>query len=102
MLRTILIGASAATGLAGAVLAIGGSLVPGLYLLFIGATVFLATLFERWRYRTSHQVDGAHWVRTGERFEDPSSHQIVEVFFDPRSGERRYVTPRSAARDRAD
>lgn len=34
---------------------------------------------------------GPDWVKTGERFIDPTSGEPVEVWFDPGSGKRSYV-----------
>ncbi len=48
-------------------------------------------MFERWRYRSAAGDGGRGWQRTGERFEDPESGQVMEVLFDPSSGQRRYV-----------
>jgi hypothetical protein len=38
---------------------------------------------------------GPRWVRTEERFVDPSSGEVLEVWFDPSSGERAYVRAQS-------
>jgi hypothetical protein len=48
-------------------------------------------LFARGRYRTG--VDRSHdrWQSTGERFVDPTSGRLMEVRYDPRTGERDYV-----------
>jgi hypothetical protein len=102
LLRSTVVAAALAAIVAGVILLHGGPRGLGLYLLVCGTIVFIGTAFERWRYRATHPPDGEHWERTGERFEDPSTRETVEVLFDPRSGERRYVTRASAARDRAD
>jgi len=52
--------------------------------------VVLAVLFERWRYNARHDPVDAGWVRTDERFVDPESGETLQVWYDPRSGERRY------------
>jgi hypothetical protein len=59
--------------------------VPGLVLLF-------ALVVERWRYKpvTGHPP-GTDWVPTNERFVDPESGKLVTVFYQPATGERRYV-----------
>lgn len=102
MLRATLIAGSAAALITGAVLTGAGLRVPGLYLLGTGAAVFLGTVFERWRYRTAQHLDGEPWRLTGERFEDPTTGELLEVYFNPRTGQRRYLTPRSSAPGRAD
>ena len=59
--------------------------VPGLLLL-------LGLVVERWRYKpvTTHRP-GPDWVSTNERFIDPESGETVTVFYQPSTGERRYV-----------
>ena len=59
--------------------------VPGLVLLF-------ALVVERWRYKTLTSCrPGPDWVPTNERFVDPESGSFVTVFYQPSTGERRYV-----------
>ena len=96
MLRAALVGISATALVAGAIAALAGWRVPGLYLGFLGAAVLLGTLFERWRYRTGTTLDAERWERTSERFEDPASGEILDVYFNPRSGERRYIAAGAA------
>ena|ERR1700761_2966899 len=64
---------------------------PGWQALVFGALVLIGTLFERWRYRRIESPSNGRWQSTDERFIDPTSGQPVEVMFDPRTGERRYV-----------
>lgn len=60
--------------------------VPGLLLLF-------ALVVEHWRYKPmTGRSPGAGWVRTNERFVDPESGKLVTVFYQPSTGERRYIT----------
>ena len=82
----------------GIVLFLKGVTVAGIQAGGIGILLILGTLFERWRY--SHieegRGDGAgarRWESTGERFTDPTTGKIVEVLYDPATGERRYVEP---------
>jgi hypothetical protein len=53
--------------------------------------LLVALLCERWRYRRIEHPPAGNWQRTSERFEDPETGQIVEVLYDPTSGERRYA-----------
>ena len=92
MLRASLLVFAGAVALAGAILVLRGFPAPGAYALGLGALILLGTVFERWRYRPSDPRPGAGWEPTGERFEDPRSGKILQVFYDPRSGERRYVS----------
>ncbi|HEX4052351.1 MAG TPA: hypothetical protein VHY19_15900 [Steroidobacteraceae bacterium] len=81
-----------------ALMAVGGRLIleglhlPGIYLLAMGVVVMAATFFERWRYGATASQAPAAWQRTDERFEDPESGRTMTVYFDPVSGERRYVS----------
>ncbi len=76
---------------AGALLTGSGDFVP---LLAWGGIVLLALLFERWRYRPKTSVaadaDQQDWQATGERFVDPDSGQLMQVYFHSKTGERRY------------
>lgn len=55
--------------------------------------VFLGIAFENFRYkRLRRDVPGPGWETTGERFVDPETGESVTVWFDPASGERRYVS----------
>ncbi|GEP53372.1 hypothetical protein [Reyranella soli] len=91
--------------LRGAVLAVGilmllagvataGLGVPGapLWLLIAGGTITAGTLLERVIYKPLlREKPGAGWVKTAERFIDPDTGQPVDVFYNPRTGERQYV-----------
>jgi hypothetical protein len=59
--------------------------VPALVLLF-------ALVVERWRYKpVTGPPLGAGWVPTNERFVDPETGKLVTVFYEPATGERRYI-----------
>jgi hypothetical protein len=90
MLRTVVFALGGLAAAAGALLVGTGNRGAGVYLLCVGAAVILGTAFERWRYRPAVSA-GARWERTGERFEDPSTGETLEVQYDRASGERRYV-----------
>lgn len=92
MLRAALLVFAGALALSGALLLIGGLSRPAAYALGLGGLIVLGTVFERWRYRPNGARPGAGWEVTGERFEDPQTGKTVQVFYDPRSGERRYVS----------
>ena len=75
----------------GVYLLLKGITGPGVQSLGVGIVIMFGTLFERWRYsRNDQRLDG-RWQATGERFADPVTGKDVEVFYDPASGERRYV-----------
>jgi hypothetical protein len=84
------IGLLLVAGAAAAALAGCGSFA--LRLAIPGLALVLALLVERWRYkRVTGEPPGPGWVATGERFVDPESGALVTVYFNPASGERRYV-----------
>jgi len=92
MLRTALLVFAGALVLTGGVLLLDDAPRPGAYALGVGLLIVIGTVFERWRYRAHDVRPGAGWEPTGERFEDPQSGKTLRVFYDPRSGERRYVS----------
>ena len=75
---------------AGTLLVSSGTRGAGIYLLCVGLAIVVGATFERWRYRTS-SPPGARWEHTGERFEDPTTGETMDVQYDRGTGERRYV-----------
>jgi hypothetical protein len=67
-----------------------GPAFGGIQVLIGGSIFVLGTLFERWRYNNKNVPMDADWQATGERFVDPATGKNMEVFYDPRSGERQY------------
>jgi hypothetical protein len=95
MLRAVVIASAGILSCVGIDLIACGVHAPGWQALSIGVIVLIGTLFERWRYRHIEEPPTGHWQRTGEQFIDPSTGDPVEVMFDPRTGERRYVAGKS-------
>lgn len=60
------------------------------YLLLSGGLLIGAILFERRGYRGRRARLG-DWQPTGERFVDPTTRRLVEVYYDPTTGARDYV-----------
>ena len=90
MLRTVLF----AIGLVLLVAAVAAAFAgwPGIPLAAFGALLTLSLLFERYIYKPIRpEPPGPGWEQTAERFIDPRSGQSVTVYFNPRTGERRYV-----------
>ena len=87
MLRTTI-------GIAGALCGIAGLLLllspqhNGLFLLIFGLLILLSLVFEG-RYRAAKEPTGS-WEPTGEEFIDPATGKLVEVDYDPQTGERNY------------
>ena len=61
-----------------------------IYLAINGLIIVGAILFERSSYRSNANRTNGNWQPTGERFNDPTSGQIVEVYYNPQTGERDY------------
>jgi type IV secretory pathway VirB3-like protein len=60
------------------------------YLAVNGFTLVSAMLLERKRYRTRVDRTQGYWQPTDERFVDPTTQQLMEVFYNPTTGEREY------------
>jgi membrane protein implicated in regulation of membrane protease activity len=90
MLRAALLVLAGLCIAAGLLVSVLGGGAHGLGALIFGLLLLLGILFERWRYRTASRPD-ARWQKTGERFTDPHTGHVVDVLYDPQSGERRYV-----------
>ena len=62
-------------------------------LAMFGAVLVMATLFERHAYKpTLTDHPGPQWRPTGERFLDPTSGEAIDVYENPATSERRYVS----------
>ena len=79
-------------------LTVHASIVFGLYLGVNGLVVVAALLFERGPYRPKLDRTRGQWQRTGERFVDPASGQVMEVRYNAATGQRDYV-PIAAERE---
>ena len=91
MSRTGRIAALVLAGLAaagGVLLQLAGSSGGGLFGLSV--LIVIGTVFEV-RYRGSKSAARGQWQQTGEREVDHETGTILEVWYDPVSGERRYV-----------
>jgi hypothetical protein len=63
-------------------------------LAFWAVLLVVGLLIERWRYKPfDGQRLGPEWVATDERFVDPETGKLVTVYYQPATGERRYVAP---------
>ena len=71
---------------------------------FFPIAIFLALVLIWFLFRSGgykrHPLDappGRDWTLTAERFRDPKSGEMLEVWYCPRTGERAYVRARQAA-----
>jgi hypothetical protein len=78
---------------AGAVmLALAAFISAAVCLAIWGVLLIVGLLIERWRYKPlSGPRPGPEWVATDERFIDPESGKLVTVYYQPATGERRYI-----------
>ena len=88
MLRTLLTGCGALLVLIGAGLLTLRHDPAGLGPLVFGLLLLLSLVLER-RYKPA-QTSG-EGRPTGERFVDPTTGELMEVWYDPATGERSYV-----------
>ena len=56
-----------------------------------GSALTLGLVFERWRYKPVQTPSSAKGSPTGERFIDPETGVLMEVYYDAATGERTYV-----------
>ncbi|HEX2669006.1 MAG TPA: hypothetical protein VHP13_11590 [Gammaproteobacteria bacterium] len=61
------------------------------WLLLNGSVLVLGLVFERWRYKPAQAPHAAKGAPTGERFIDPETGALMEVYYDAATGERSYV-----------
>ena len=74
-------------------LAVHATIVLVVYLAINGFLIVGGILFERSGYRSQVNPMQGKWQPTGERFNDPTTGQIVEVYYYPQTGERDYREP---------
>ncbi|MDB5986101.1 MAG: hypothetical protein JWR16_1154, partial [Nevskia sp.] len=87
MLRKLLLTLGLALLLTAATLTLFGNWPAALWCLINGAVLTVGIVFERWQYRRPQtQAPGAGWQATGERFVDPGSGELTELWFEPRTG----------------
>lgn len=60
-------------------------------LLLIGVAAIVTAIAEPIYGQAKGPPKGSNWRPTDERFVDPETHKTVTVWFDPATGERRYV-----------
>jgi hypothetical protein len=70
-----------------------------IWCVIVGAPVLIWLFFRSGGYkrRPLEAPPGPEWKLTGERFVDPASGEILEVWQGPKGGERAYVRSRSSS-----
>jgi hypothetical protein len=92
MLRGALLGLGCAAIIAGVLLiAVGFAFPAGVEVLGAGVILAIVLLFERRGYRPKVDRLAGRWEQTSERFIDPVSGHVIEVRYNPDTGERDYV-----------
>lgn len=92
MLRRLVLLAGLLMLFLGAALLGLGFEAAAVWLLVAGGTVTAGILFERVIYKPVKDTSpGAGWMKTGESFVDTGTGKTIDVFYEPRSGERQYV-----------
>ena len=64
---------------------------PGIPALILGCVIVVTALAEPVYGKLTGRPLAGSWRPTGEKFIDPTTGKPVEAWFDPKSGERRYV-----------
>ena len=91
MLRRVLI-AYGVLCLIGAIILLAAHVTIALviYLAINGLIITGGILLERSGYRSNADRTQGNWQPTGERFNDPTSGKIIEVYYNPQTGQRDY------------
>lgn len=89
MLRNVLFVVALAVGVIGLGARLAGHREAAPFAIW-GCMIAGAVQLERWRYKARSSGQGGDWQKTDERFVDPESGQTMQVFYNPRTGERRY------------
>ena len=78
--------------LVGAVILLAAHVTTALviYLAINGLLIAGGILFERSGYSSRINRTQGKWQPTGERFNDPTTGQVVEVYYNPQTGQRDY------------
>ena len=90
MLRNLLLAGGVVGLVVALVLLVAGQFAPGLQMLIGSGVLTFGVAFERWRYVRSLTSPEGRWLRTGERFLDPTTYRLTDVYYNPDTGERDY------------
>lgn len=96
MLRLLLISIGALLAGFGGLMLLHGD-VGDLPMVIWGVVILLAVALERWRYQKNAGPMTGDWEATDERFVDSESGQVMQVMYQPSTGERRYIPAQEKA-----
>ena len=89
MLRTVVLWLAVLASVGGMLLCLSGA--PAQPFTFGALLLLAAMVFERWRYSSEDpSLRSGEWQATEERFVDPETGRLMQVLYNPRTGERRY------------
>ena len=92
MFRRILIATVSVILVVAAIFLINSESRPAIIVLVFDCTVLLLGLvFERRGYRPKVDATRGIWERTGERFVDPESGVLTDVYYNASTGQRNYL-----------
>ena len=91
MLRSVVIAIGAAATICGGFALLMG-VAPGLVAICWGSVIVLSIVYERVVYKPIEPSSpGPGWTKTTERFIDEDTGQVVTVWLEAATGERKYV-----------
>jgi hypothetical protein len=70
----------------------------GWTIMILGVVVIVTAAVEPIYGRATNRPLGSNWRPTDEKFVDPDTGKLLTVWFDPATGDRRYVEDASADR----
>lgn len=91
MLRRVLFFVAVGCLVAGMLALAFGAWPPAFWLLINGSALTLGLVFERWRYKPVKTAAAARGTATEEKFIDPETGALMQVYYDAATGERSYV-----------
>jgi hypothetical protein len=91
-MRAVVYGIGISLAAGAVMLALAAFISAAVCLAIWGVLLIVGLLIERWRYKPlSGPRPGPDWIATDERFIDPESGKLVTVYYQPATGERRYI-----------
>ena len=91
MLRKAVIVLGVGLLIAGAASALAGVAPLTVFFVVNGLVLTLGVVYERWHYKRLAERVQPDWEASGERFVDPETGRLTEVYYDKRDQTRHYV-----------